>query len=333
MKILCSISTKNRYDTYLPLAIMSMINQTRKPDHLTIYDDNDSPKDLREVPVYQHLFQMLNIKGIGWNVQFGAKKGQSHNHQKANKSGFDWVFRLDDDCIAEPDVLEKLSAQIKNDVGGVGCSIITPPLIDSDNRSSSIDNLYAQNKQWFMLNKTEEVDHLHCSFLYRAGVVDYDLRLSKKCHREETMFSYGMKLKGYKNIITPAIIWHLKASGGIRSDNNKADYDHDERIFNDWLNNTNNRDQYLVVLDCGLGDHLVFKKDILPKLKEKHENIVLSVCHPYLFPDEKTISIADAQRITDIDKYNIYKLGVDINWQGSLKSLFEKMYLSEDHAE
>ena len=326
MKILCSISTKNRYETYLPMAIMSIINQTKKPDHLTIYDDNDIPKDLREIPVYQHLFQLLDIKKISWNVVFGEKRGQSHNHQKANKSGFDWIFRLDDDCVAEPDVLEKLTAQIKNDVGAVGCSILTPPLGDSTNKSSSIDNLYAQNKQWFILNKTEEVDHLHCSFIYRAGIFDYDLRLSNKCHREETMFSYGLKLKGYKNIITPGIIWHLKAPGGIRSNENKADYDHDETIFQNWLN-FNNKKQFLVVLDCGIGDHLVFKKDILPQLKKKHDNIILAVCNPDLFPNENIISIADAQKITNIDNYNIYKLGVDLNWKKSLKELFEKMYL------
>lgn len=199
------------------MAIMSVITQTRKPDHLRIYDDNDSPKDLREIQTYQVLFQILNEKKISWDVVFGAKKGQSHNHQMANKSGFDWVFRLDDDCVAEPNVLENFVSQIKDDVGAIGCSILTPPLGDSNNKSSSIDNLYAQNKQWFILDKSEEVDHLHCSYLYRAGIEDFNLNLSPRCFREETMHSYGIKLKGYRVIITPGIIWHFKGSGGIRS--------------------------------------------------------------------------------------------------------------------
>lgn len=210
---------------------MSVISQTRKPDSLTIYDDNDVPKDLREIGVYQYLFQLLDIKKIPWNVVFGERRGQSWNHQKANKAGFDAVWRMDDDCVAEVDVLEKLEAKMTQDVGAVGGSILTPPLGDSNNKSSKIDNLYAQNEQWFILHETKEVDHLHCSFLYRANIVDYDLRLSPKCHREETMFSYALKLKGYKNIITPCITWHFKASGGIRSNDNKADYDHDEQIF------------------------------------------------------------------------------------------------------
>jgi len=49
MNILCSISTKNRYDTFLPLAIQSVINQSRSPTKLIIFDDNDDPRDLREV--------------------------------------------------------------------------------------------------------------------------------------------------------------------------------------------------------------------------------------------------------------------------------------------
>jgi hypothetical protein len=106
----------------------------------------------------------------------------------------------------------------------------------------------------------------------------------------------------------------------------KEMFDHDEAIFQEWLKSSN-KEQFLVVLNNGIGDHLVFKKDILPKLKAIHKNIVLSVCTPELFPDEKTISIADAQRITNTDKYDIYRLGVDTNWKGSLSSLYEKMYL------
>ena len=46
-KILCSISTKGRYHTFLPLAIQSVINQTRKVDLLIIYDDNNEPIDVK----------------------------------------------------------------------------------------------------------------------------------------------------------------------------------------------------------------------------------------------------------------------------------------------
>ena len=85
MKILCSISTRGRYETYLPLAIQAVINQTRLPDKLVIFDDNDEPEDMREKPVYNFLFGMMSLKQIEWEVIYGKKKGQHHNHQMANE--------------------------------------------------------------------------------------------------------------------------------------------------------------------------------------------------------------------------------------------------------
>ena len=100
-KILCSISTRGRYDTTLSMAIQAVINQTRKIDHLVIFDDNDQDKtqDLREIQVYRYLFNIMDLKGISWQVVYGKKLGQHHNHQMANQMGFDWVWRVDDDCI------------------------------------------------------------------------------------------------------------------------------------------------------------------------------------------------------------------------------------------
>jgi hypothetical protein len=303
---------------------MSVASQTRRPDKLIIYDDNDKPIDLRTVPIYRQLFSVLDDKKIEWGVVFGDKKGQSHNHQRANMEGFDAVWRIDDDCFAEPDVLEKLEKQLKDGVGAVGSSILTPPVYyDYVDSSNSIYQLDKPNKQWFIIKETEEVDHLHCSFLYRAGIVSYDLRLSKKCHREETMFSYSLKLKGYKIIITPGITWHFKSeTGGIRSDNNKTDYEHDEKIFRDWLffQETGKK---LYVLNCGVGDNYMFLQTIeLPK------NAVVATCYPWVYEGMgvETISIADAKQVCDIDKYDIYKWCIDNKWKGTLIEAYKKLY-------
>ena len=43
-KILCSVSTRGRYETTLPSVLFSIINQTKKPNHLIIFDDNDPDK-------------------------------------------------------------------------------------------------------------------------------------------------------------------------------------------------------------------------------------------------------------------------------------------------
>lgn len=324
MKILCSISTKGRYENYLPMAIMSVVNQTRGPDHLTIYDDNDKPADLRTIDVYLHLFKLLDAKNMGWNVVFGKKRGQHYNHQMANESGYDAVWRMDDDCVAEPNVLNELEKKMTDGVGAVGGSIIVPPPKPPVNdASSSIYGLDKPNKQWFLLDKTEEVDHLHCSFLYRAGIVNYDLRLSKKAHREETMFTYALKLKGYKILITPCITWHLRSqSGGIRSDNNVADYQHDEKIFLDWVA-FQNRGKKLYVLNGGLGDNYMFLQAVTPP-----KGSVIATCYPDLYKnmEVEVISIGDAQKIVDIETHNIYAWCARNNWKGHLIDAYRKMY-------
>lgn len=220
MKVLCSISTRGRYDTTLPMTIQSIAMQEVRPDKLVIFDDNDENKtrDIRSMPHYLHLLKLLDYNQIEWTVVWGEKKGQHFNHQKANKMGFDLVWRVDDDCIAEPNVLKNLLAVMTDDVGAVGGSVIEPPLRDGEG-NGSILGLTQPNKQWFRIKKTEEVDHLHCSFLYRAGIVDYNLALSPKAFREETLFTYDLKKAGYKILIIPnCITWHCKMpNGGIRN--------------------------------------------------------------------------------------------------------------------
>jgi len=320
MKILCSISTKNRYDTFLPLAIQSVINQTRLPDKLVIFDDNDNPKDTREDPKYRYLFSLLDKKNIAWEVIFAAKKGQHHNHQLANRMGYDWVWRVDDDNSPEQNVLENLCSYIADDVGAIGGSVLTPDwginTINATGKMENIDN--EPNMQWGVINKVKEVDHLHCSFLYRAGIVDYNLGLSKVAHREETLFTYQLKQKGYRNLLIPhTVTWHAKSStGGIRTDNVKELYDHDDAIFRNILGLKN---KTVVVLDCGKGDHIVFKK----VLKDIENPIVYS-CYPEIIPGK---SIGEAlQMYGDISSYNIYRKMDDWNWKDSLENAFRKLY-------
>jgi hypothetical protein len=322
-EILASISTRGRYDTTLPLAINSVIMQTKKVDKLIIFDDNVKHEDVRDRLVYQHLFMMLQEKGIEWEWAFAEKKGQHFNHQKANTMGFKWVWRVDDDNIAEPDVLEKLYAQTADDVGAVGGSILTPPFDHNLTATGKIENVkYEPNLQWNYIKETMDVDHLHCSFLYRAGVHDYNLALTRVAHREETLFTYGIKQKGYRVLITPAITWHLKAPfGGIR-DGEMEMFQHDEAIFDAVVKNKNRN---IVVLDNGLGDHIVFKH-VLPDIKDP---IVFS-CWPEIIPGR---SIQEAKDLFgDISCYNIYVKMNEWNWKGSLEDAFRKLYRVEKRA-
>ena len=321
-KILCSISTKGRYDTTLPLAIQSVINQTLKVDKLVIYDDNDPPKDMRDNQMYQYLFDIMNLKGIQWEWVYALRKGQHHNHQMANTKGYEWVWRVDDDCMADPGTLAALMSHVTSEVGAVGGSILTPPFAPVSGVTGLIQNIDSEpNIQWDYIKEIKEVDHLHCSFIYRAGIADYNLSLSKAAFREETLFTYALQQAGYKILVVPdANTWHLKNKfGGVR-DEQKEMFDHDDRIFKNFLNF---KDKTIVVLDCGMGDHLVFSK-----MMNEIKNPVIFSCYPEIVPGGSIQQARDM--FGNIDHYNIYAKMDQWNWQGSLENAFRKLYLENN---
>lgn len=319
--ILCSISTRGRYFTTLPMAIMAVANQTRPVDKLVIFDDNDDPRDLRTDNTYSHLFQILNQKGIKWEWLYAAKKGQHHNHQMANTMGYEWVWRVDDDAIPEPNVLENLFKHTADDVGAVGGSILMGDAkFDTSKSTGKIEDIDKEpNIQWAHIKEVKRVEHLHCSFLYRAGIVDYNLGLSRVAHREETLFSYALHKRGYKVLVVPeAVVWHLKSSqGGIRAETDPSMYIHDEAIFRNFLAY---KDKTIVVLNCGMGDHIVFSH-VLPDLKD----VAAFTCYPDIVPGD---SIAKAQELFgDIDMFSVYRKMDQWKWKDSLEKAYRKMYL------
>ena len=320
-KVLCSVATRGRYQTTLPLTLNSIINQTKKVDKLVIFDDNDEPQDMRKELVYSYFFQMLNIKGIQWEWVYAHKKGQHHIHQMANTMGFDWVWRVDDDAIPESNVLQTLFNYTSKKIGAIGGSILTPPLrFESFRPTGKIENIDTEpNIQWSFIHKVKEVEHLHCSFLYRAGVHDYNTGLSRVAHREETLFTYGLYLKGYKILAVPnAVSWHLKnPNGGIRSETNQKLYEQDELIFR---NTIAYKDKKIVVLNCGMGDHIVFSH-VMPDIT----NAEVFTCYPDIVPGK---SIAEAKALFgDIEQWNIYRKMAQWKWTDNLENAYRKMYI------
>lgn len=321
--VLCSIATRGRYFTTLPLVLNAVINQTRLPDKVVIFDDNDEPQDMRKELVYQYFFQMLDIKGVAWEWVFAEKKGQHYIHQRANLMGYGWVWRVDDDAIPEPNVLAELCSWIDKwpDLGAVGSHIWTPPYLpNTAGVSGRIDNIDSEpNIQWGKFSVAQEVDHLHCSFLYRAGIADYNLGLSRVAHREETLFTYQLQQKGYSILVVPgAVTWHMKnPQGGIRSETRREMYEHDEQIFRNILAY---RDKTIVVLNCGLGDHVVFSH-VLPAIRSPE----VFTCYPEVVPGR---SIAEAQQLFgDISCYSVYQKMDQWRWKDSLENAYRKLYL------
>jgi hypothetical protein len=150
-------------------------------------------------------------------------------------------------------------------------------------------------------------------------VYNYNTGLSRVAHREETLFTYGLFTKGYKVLAVPdAITWHMKnPQGGIRSETKAEMFTHDEQIFRNTLAC---RDKTIVVLNCGMGDHIVFNH-ILPEIK----NPMVFTCYPDIIPGK---SIGEAKQLFgDLDNWSVYKWMAHHNWTDSLENAFRRMYL------
>jgi len=323
MTVLAYINTFKRYETTLPMCLLSVINQTHKPDKIIVFDDNKEPKDLRNDEHYLYLFKLADQKGIPLEVIFGEKKGAHFSHEKANLMGYDLAWFIDDDCVAEPTCLEKLMMEMKKGVGAVGGLILQPPAgmlpKEADNK---IDDLTLPNIQWFKwYGKARDVEHIYSSFLYRCNIVHHDLRLSSVVFRGETMFTHSLYLMGYKLIVTPdAITWHFQSAGGIHSQQKIDNWNHDQWLFEQWLK-FKKTGKKIYVLNGGLGDHYMFLQAIKPEPDD-----VIACCYPQALEGYKTISIEEAQHMVDIKDYDIYAWCTQNNWKGTLIEAYKKMY-------
>jgi len=337
--ITCVISTKDRHFSTLPLAINGICQQTCKPKYLIIFDD--SFRDLRGEFVYQHLFSLLDFYKIDWRYEPGSNCGQVANHIRSlSLAKTEFIYRLDDDEVPEPDVLEKLIKHIDDKVGAVGGLVIQTNDIKPKPflASNKIEDIYlGKNEQWYLHENQQpkQVDHLYSSFIYRKSIAEYCNELSVVGHREETILTYGIKLKNYSVILDPsAKTWHFRNPvGGIRSNNEIENYSKDERTFSKKISSWGIKpiEHSYVVLDNGLGDHYVFKHNLdsyFEKYKDKKH--IFFVCFPEVFEDIQNIqlaSIANAYDLLgDLSKYNLYSFMKNNAWDKTLHEAIQKLY-------
>lgn len=335
------VCTKNRYEL-LSQCLLSIALQAVKPKSLIVFDDSDQPFPSAEAlvekfPSYGQIFQLLQEHRIAWEFKIpNERKGQHFNHQAAQEiAKTPLLWRIDDDEVAEPGCLEILLGCVQDGVGAVGGLVLSPsPLPCPKDAANIITDLNRPNLQWFThpAPKIFECDHLHSTFLYRRGLVDYELSLSPAAHREETLFTYQIKRAGYKVLInTESVTWHFRApAGGIRSHNDPGFWNHDEDVFAqkliDW-GAVIPRPEKIIPVDAGRGDHLMIKK-LLPKIKAKYPDVLIATCHPDIMDGEvPQISIAEARKnLGDLTRHNIYGWCKANNWRGNLVDAFSQMY-------
>lgn len=343
------VSTKDRYFSSLPLAIESVAHQTVKPTKFVMYDDGEQ-KDLSKEPLYSRLFKLLQLNGINWEVRFTPRQGQVRNHQHmVDTCETEFLWRLDDDNVAEPGVLEELTAYMADDeVGAVGGVVVDPGMeivTDPATASSKIEDVYlGANAQWFKYSNPEpfEVDHLYSSFLYRKAAAKhgYCLKLSPVGHREETIFTYEMKRAGWKLLVCPgAVTWHMRNDqGGIRSHGDGRLWNQDEDLFRSLMASWGVQPRkFLVMVDeTGIGDHYALK-EAMPKILEANVGKVplLYCTFPKVFFDDKWAngggvkigSVAEAKLILgDIGRFNVYSFMGANHWSGKLRDAYAQLY-------
>jgi hypothetical protein len=103
--------------------------------------------------------------------------------------------------------------------------------------------------------------------------------------------------------------------------------------MNEWKIKTNTNKSHLILLNSGMGDHLMFKQ-ILPEVKAKYPDLILSVCYNEVFEDcgVKLISIQDginqlASQGRSPDEFDLYKWCWQNNWKGHFIDAMRQMYL------
>lgn len=332
--VTCEIASKDRYDT-LVLTLEALAFQTFVDFDVIIIDDSPIPKDLRTLPAYQTVFQLLNQHGINWSVQYGRKLGPAYAHQMAQDiATTKFCFRIDDDQIPRPDVLWRLVSQMKDDVGAVGGLVLLPNAAPRPaNAANIITDLNRPNLQWSPSPDTsiQEVDHLYSSYLYRRGVAKYELGLSPAGFREETLHTFAIKRAGCKILLEPRAVTHHfpGQTGGIRSYPPEY-YEADEKLFHAQLTEwgVHSEPVKICILDNGIGDHVIFKS-IIPDLKKRYDKLLIASCYPELFADDHVdqISISEARlRYGNLEKWNWYKWCIDNNWTQSLEKAVRTMY-------
>ena len=340
--ITCTVSTRNRYDTTLPLCLTAIANQTLPPNEFILFDDGEH-RDLRENPIFQHIFRLFDVRGIKWRVIFGEGKGQVRNHIIALKEAkHDFIWRLDDDNVPESSVLAALASYMSDNLGAVGRVVIEPKnghIQRPAFASNKIEDIYlGANVQWWKHREDSApivVDHLYSSFLFRKSIAEYCDELSPIGHREETLLTYEMTRAGYKCLFNPkAVTWHFcNPQGGIRSHNNQAFGMSDEVIFSRKMMSWGVKptEYSFAALYHGIGDHFAFKS-VLPNYfrKNKGKKYVFFTTYPEVFADVPEIiqgSMAEGERLLpNIDKYNEYKFMIDHAWDSHIVWAYRDLY-------
>lgn len=221
------LTTFGRYETTLPICLLSLVNQSRVPDRIVLVDDNKEKKfyDSSEL---KNIISFLRIKGIQFDYYHGQSKGATSALQIGlDKISDGWVLKVDDDNSLEYNVIELFENNISNNVGSIGGLIIDKTIRQDieynlypkcvDGYYNKIENIFSEFNIQLIQNQTDEikkVEHIYSNYFFRRDLVrSYPIELSPSCHREDTIITHTIFRKGYDLLIIPkAKTYHLQTS-------------------------------------------------------------------------------------------------------------------------
>jgi len=218
------LTTCDRYDTTLPLCLLSIINQTRKPNRIIIVDDSTHNKFYESYQIKQLLI-IAKYKNLTIDYYHGERKGAVPALQKGFEKIKDgWILKVDDDNILEPNILEIYESHISDEIGAMGGIVLMDEKVYTRNdktslASSKIEDLYTHFNIQMVYNQSDEpkeVDHLYSNYFFRKEAVDcFPLEIQPSSYREETLLTHSIKRKNYKLFVYPkSITYHLKTPNG-----------------------------------------------------------------------------------------------------------------------
>lgn len=244
----------------LGFLLLSLRNQTYKNFRIFISDDC-SGTPIQNYHFLMCIFNKLNEEGKYINYSRNEfNLGVSKNRQKLvdlslQYDDAEFILRLDDDIILEPDYIEKLLKVINQGydlASGITPFIGQPQFKRESKFLKGIGNrIIFNNKGEFIYNGDscgmlylDEVilplDHFRSCALYKLNIhkqeINYNSKLTKHGFREEQILSFKMILKGFKlGFHTGAIAWHLLTpSGGERFEDSNELIKINQQILEEW---------------------------------------------------------------------------------------------------
>lgn len=226
------LSTYQRYDTTLPLCLMSILNQSLKPNRIILVDDNKEKK-IYDFKILKNLFYLFKQKNIQLDIYYGPSKGLTYAFELGmSKINEGWVLKIDDDNVLEYNALELFKSNINENVGAMSGIILDKlttkfsdssfeaKIVSDDGCCNKIQDIYSVlNIQMLPIQseKIKKAEHLYSNYFFKRELVDQNMiesvkKLSPSCYREDTIMTHQIFRKGFELLVIPSIkIYHLNS--------------------------------------------------------------------------------------------------------------------------